>query len=237
MADESLLSLFTRLVELGMPDLRQYYRMTKKAKVVASYPADGQYFVDVQPLRNDETEDSGEPVVPHVAVPVIWGGPNRGVVCPPAVGTLCDLSYYDGDPNYPFISNIRWGLGQATPQAPLDEFVIQLEPGVEIRIDRQKKIVTLTPQDVKTEAGQHVETTAGQNWTVRAGGMAVVEAPQIVLKGNLTTTGSGGEPGTVEEKANRTQTGNLTINGDFTVNGNISCSGNINAATRTGGPI
>ncbi len=218
-----------------MPDLRNYYRMTKKAKVVASYPADGQYFVDVQPLRNDESPDEGEPVVPHVAVPVIWGGPNRGVICPPTVGTLCDLSYYDGDPNYPFISNIRWGLGQSTPEAELNEFVIQLEPGVEIRIDKEKKIITLTPQDVETEAGQ--------TWTVKAGTTATVEAPQIILKGNVTTTGTDGGTGTVEETANRTQKGSLTLDGPFTINGtitangDINCSGNVEAASRSGGPI
>lgn len=225
MADESLVSLLTRMMELGMPDLRKYYRMTKKAKVVASYPADGQYFVDVQPLRNDESPDESEPVVPHVAVPVIWGGPNRGVICPPTVGTLCDLSYYDGDPNYPFISNIRWGLGQSTPEAKLNEFVIQLEPGVEIRIDKEKKIITLTPQDVNTEAGQ--------TWTVKAGTTATVEAPQIILKGNVTTTGSDGGTGTVTETADRTQKGSLTLIGPFNVTGDISVSGSLS----TGGDI
>lgn len=223
MAEESLMSLLSRIMELGMPDLRNYYRMTRKAKVVASYPADGQYFVDVQPLRNDESPDESEPVVPHVAVPVIWGGPNRGVICPPAIGTLCDLSYYDGDPNYPFISNIRWGLGQSTPNAELNEFVIQLEPGVEIRIDREKKIITLTPQDVSTEAGQ--------SWTVKAGSVAKIEAPQIILQGNVTTSGQGGGMAAVEETGNRTQNGNLVINGD------LVCSGNIHAGSRSGAPI
>ena len=31
-----------RLVELAMPDLRHYYRMTKKAKVVAVYESSGE---------------------------------------------------------------------------------------------------------------------------------------------------------------------------------------------------
>ena len=228
MAEESLLKTLKQAIELAMPDLRSYYRMVRKAKVVASYPADGHYFVDVQPLRNDDSEDASEPVIPHVAVPVIWGGPNRGVICPPTVGTLCDLSYYDGDPNYPFISNIRWGLGQTTPQAKLNEFVIQLEPGVEIRIDRKKKIITLTPQDVETEAGQ--------TWTVKAGTLAKIEAPQIILQGNVTTNGAAGNA-TVEENGDRTQNGSLVINGPLSVNGNISCSGNIDAASRSGGAI
>lgn len=89
------------------------------------------------------------------------GRPDRGVVCPPVSGVLCDLAYYDGDPNYPYISNIRWGGGMNAPHAELNEFVIQLENGVEIRIDKEKRIVTLTPQNVATEAGK--------GWTVKAG--------------------------------------------------------------------
>lgn len=124
-----IIGTMRRIIELAMPDLRHYYRMTKKAKVVGVYASDGQYFADVQPLRNDETVDENEPVVPRVALPVLWGGPDRGIVCPPTKGTLCDLSYYDGDPNYPYISNIRWGMGQNAPKADITEFVIQLENG------------------------------------------------------------------------------------------------------------
>lgn len=71
-----------RLVELAMPDLRHYYRMTRKARVAAVYASDGEYFCDVQPLRNDESADPKEPLVPRVALPVLWGGPDRGVVWP-----------------------------------------------------------------------------------------------------------------------------------------------------------
>ena len=131
-----------RLVELAMPDLRHYYRIT---------------------------------------------------------GALCDLSYYDGDPNYPFISNIRWGGGMSAPKAALNEFVIQLENGVEIRIDQEKRVVTLTPQEVRTEAGKNWTVKAGQGATVEArtvivkGAQSVtLEAPNIYQNGNVTTGGHGG---------------------------------------------
>ena len=39
MAEQNILSLLKRALELAMPDLRAYYRMTRKAKVVAAYPA------------------------------------------------------------------------------------------------------------------------------------------------------------------------------------------------------
>ncbi len=226
-----------RLVELSMPDLRHYYRITRKARVVAVYASDGRYFVDVQPLRNDESADPKEPVVPRVALPVLWGGRDRGVVCPPVAGVLCDLSYYDGDPNYPFISNIRWGGGMNAPRAELNEFVIQLENGVEIRIDKEKQVVTLTPQNVRTEAGKGWTVKAGQGATVEAqtvlvkGAQSVtLEAPDIYQKGNVTTGGHGGG------KGQATQNGDLTINGNLKVNGDTTTTGMSRAGSRSGGP-
>ena len=144
MAEQSLLFLLKRALELAMPDLRAYYRMTRKAKVVASYASAGRYFADVQPLRNDESPDPEEPVIPQVEIPIMWGGPKRGIVCPPAVGTLCDLSYYDGDPNYPRISNFRWQSNSA-PDCGLDELIIQQTPGVSLKIENDGSFLTVSP--------------------------------------------------------------------------------------------
>ncbi len=222
MAEESILKTLKRAVELVMPDLRHYYRVTKKAKIVASYASDGQYFADVQPLRNDETDDPKEPVIPHVEIPVIWGGPQRGIVCPPEVGTLCDLSYYDGDPNYPHISNFRWQGNQA-PECGLQELIIQKSPEVFIKIDKDDNIIVITPKD----------------WTVKIEGNAAIEcqgnitlkAPNIIQKGNVTTQGVSGGKGSITENADKTQNGNLTINGNLSVNGNVY------AQSRSGAPI
>ena len=41
MAEQSLLSLLKRALELAMPDLRAYYRKPRKAKVVAAYASAG----------------------------------------------------------------------------------------------------------------------------------------------------------------------------------------------------
>lgn len=135
-----LKALLKRVVELVMPNLRSYYRVVRKAKVVKVYPSDGTYWVDVQPLKNDESVDDNEPIIPKVEIPVFWGGPMRGIVCPPEVGTYCDLSYYDGDPNYPRISNFRWHLNQA-PTIEVGGFIIQKEPGNFIKIDALKNIL------------------------------------------------------------------------------------------------
>ena len=128
MAEVDLKKLLQRAIELVMPNLRHYYRLPRKGLVVKSYASDGQYWADVQPLRNDDSVDVDEPVISRIEIPILWGGPERGVVCPPAVGTLCDLTYYDGDPNYPRISNFRWARNKA-PQCELGAFVIQQSPG------------------------------------------------------------------------------------------------------------
>ena len=245
------IDLIRKVVELAQPDLRSFYRMTRKAKIVGVYASDGQYFADVLPLRNDESVDNAEPVVPRVALPVLWGGPDRGLVCPPTKGTLCDLSFYDGDPNYPFISNIRYGLGQNAPKAELNELVIQLEPGVEIRIDREKQVVTLTPQDVKTEAGKNWTVKAGDNAIVQAGKNATIEAgetltlraPEIVKEGNETARGTGGGLGTVHERDHREHEGSYSLRGpasiagDVVIAGNLHVIGNSFAGSRSGGSI
>lgn len=233
-----------RLVELAMPDLRHYYRMTKKARVVAVYESSGEYFCDVQPLRNDESADPKEPVVPRVALPVLWGGPDRGVVCPPVTGALCDLSYYDGDPNYPFISNIRWGGGMNAPKAALNEFVIQLENGVELRIDKEKRVVTLTPQDVRTEAGKNWTVKAGDNAIIQAGKEATLQAgsvshiiaPLINLQGRVVCKSfDGAGKGKAEFEGDVVIRGNQEVTGDTTTGGNSRVNGDSWAGSRSGG--
>lgn len=226
MGKVNLLELFKEVIQLAMPDLRHYYRTTKKAKIVNSYASDGRYYADVQPLRNDETEDPKEPLIPQVEIPVLWGGARRGVVCPPAPGTLCDLSYYDGDPNYPRISNFRW-LGNQAPECGLNELVIQKEPGVSIKIDAANKIITVTPTNVETEAGQNWTVKAGQNVTVEAAGTATVKAPQINLVGNVTSNGLDGGVGESHDKSHRTHDGSYKLNGGCVINGSLTVTGGI----------
>lgn len=228
--------LIRRIVELAQPDLRSFYRMTRKAKIVGVYASDGQYYADVQPLRNDESADESEPVVPRVALPVLWGGPDRGVVCPPAAGTLCDLSFYDGDPNYPFISNIRYGLGQNAPKAELNELVIQLEPGVEIRIDKKKQVVTLTPENINAEAGRNWTIKAGKDASIEAQSVARMKAPQIELCGHVTCKSFDGKgKGFAEFEGDVRINGNQDVTGDTSTGGNSKVAGNSDAGTRSGG--
>ncbi|WP_415714384.1 bacteriophage T4 gp5 trimerisation domain-containing protein [Maridesulfovibrio sp.] len=163
-----VLSLLKRVVELAMPNLRAYYRITRKAKVVATYASDGKYWADVQPLRNDDSVDENEPVIPKVEIPVMWAGPLRGVVCPPLPGTHCDLTYYDGDPDYPRISNFRWHVSQA-PECEVDAFIIQQTPGVHIKIDAESNIIHFTPANRISEIGCDRTSKIGDNQVENVG--------------------------------------------------------------------
>lgn len=234
MADTNILDVLRKAIELAMPDFRHYYRMTRKARVVNAYASDGKYYADVQPLRNDETDDPREPLIPRVEIPIMWGGPQRGIVCPPAPGTLCDLSYYDGDPNYPRISNFRW-QGNAAPECGLNELVIQQTPGVSLKIEKDGSFLTVSPKNWTVEIGGDTVIKAAGNATVEAAGTLTLKAPQITEQGNKTSTGYGGGAGESTETGNRRQIGNLTIEGNLSVSGNATISGNAYAGSRSGG--
>ena len=171
-----LKALLKRVVEIVMPDLRRYYRVVRKARVVATYASNGQYFCDVQPLLNDESDDEREPVITGVEIPVIWAGQLRGVVCPPAVGSMCDLEYYDGDPSYPRISNFRW-RGNGAPNASVNEFIIQHAPGVHIRITADGDIDMVTGTKVTITSPETIVTTTQRH------------IGDVSIEGNLTVSG------------------------------------------------
>lgn len=253
MGATDLRSLLKRVVELVMPDLRAYYRVPRKGKVVATYASDGRYWADVQPLLNNETVDEDEPVIRQVEIPILWGGPERGVVCPPTVGTLCDITYYDGDPDYPRISNFRW-QGNTAPSAEVGAFIIQADPGTYIKIDSARKIIQITPTDVEVEAGGDSTAAIGGDKTENIGGIWTITAPLIVQQGNVQSTGPGGAIGTVQTRAHTTQegsytldgplkcsslevTGDAVVGGSVTIGGDLATAGNSDAGTRTGGAI
>lgn len=175
-----LKKLMQRVVELVMPNLRHYYRVPRKGRVVKSYASNGSYWADVQPLRNDDSDDSREPVITRIEIPILWGGPERGVVCPPAEGTLCDITYYDGDPDFPRISNFRWARNKA-PNCGLGGFIIQQRPGVFISITPAGGFIHQTDQGMENQMEKDKVESIGGDWNVTVTGSAVITSPEITV--------------------------------------------------------
>jgi len=235
-----LKALLKRVVEIAMPNLRAYYRVVRKAKIVATYPAEnGRYWADVQPLRNDDSVDEKEPVIPRVEIPIMWAGPNRGVVCPPMNGAHCDLEYYDGDPNFPRISNFRW-QDNGAPACEVGAYVIQHSDGTFIKIDAAKNMIQVTPANSTVEIGESKTENIGKVWTLKC--------PLIRQEGNVEASGPGGGIGNVTCKANTNQEGSYTllgplkctdleVTGNTKVGGNLDTAGNSKAGSRSGGTI
>ncbi len=208
---------FSRIVELGRPNLRGYYRIVRKAKIMKSYAAtDGKYYADVQPLRNDETVDENEPEIEQVEIPVIWGGEKRGIVCPPAEGTYCDLEYYDGDPNYPRISNFRWHENGA-PEAELDEFVLQQKEGVYLKIDADNNFFVKTDGKVTIEAAKDI--------TIKGDAKLLIEADEVKITANKTETTGDLKVGGGLDVVGDTTTKKIDADGDINATGDIIAGG------------
>lgn len=123
MRGSDLKKLLKDVFEIIRPNLREYYRVVRKAKIIKNYVSDGNYYADVRLLKNDGSIDENEPIVEKAEISNPLGGALRGLIAPPGVGTECDLGFYDGDPNYPFISGFRW-KGKGAPAAQAGEMIL-----------------------------------------------------------------------------------------------------------------
>ncbi len=209
MPESDLRALIKRVVELSQPNLRKYLRQPRRGEIVKSYRVDSRYVADVRVLTNDGSPDSDEPEYPRLDLPVVWGGDKRGMICPPENGTPCVVGYLDGDPNFPFIQHIFWKKG-SVPSCELDEFIIQLDADTSIKIDKEKKIITISPEEIRNESKK--------KWVVVAEESVSVEAPTVSLKTDKLVVSSmkDGAEATAQETVERRHTGNQTTSGTVT---------------------
>ena len=184
-------ALLKRVVELVMPDLRSYYRVERKARVVKTYAAGEKYYADVQPLNNDESVDEKEPVVEKVEIPVMWAGPNRGVICPPEEGVYCVLTYSNGDPDYPRISDFRWH-DMGAPACAIGEFIIQQGDGVFINIDAGGNIKAKTPGIITLDRGDQTITIDDNVKVAAAGNIELNRGAQKIILDDAGVSIDGG---------------------------------------------
>ena len=133
-----------------------------------------------------------------------WQG---GESTPPPSGRMHDLS--DG-------MAIIGPRSQATKlDPPVDKENVQL------RTDDGKATLTMKPDyTIETKNPQATVTlTPAGAITLEAAAQVTIKAPQITLEGNVTTTGAGGEAGTVQMKGTIALDGSLTSTGDQVAEG------------------
>ncbi|MDR3561912.1 MAG: hypothetical protein P4N59_10825 [Negativicutes bacterium] len=160
-----LAEVFKTIILELFPELGGYH-FPIRAKVVKVHEDGGQvddynklYSVDVQPLKPDGSVDESKPVIPDIEIPVLWGGPDRGVFCLPVVGGVVRVGFYYNDPAYPFIDAVL-ADGFSIPDHALGSLIIQMSTGVRIEIDKTGQIFLLTPQKVMLGDADHPVTLA-----------------------------------------------------------------------------
>ncbi len=120
----------------------------RKAKVIKTYDAEDTYLCDVEILNNDESVDESYPIISKVRIPQIVAGEGRGIISPPAVDSLCDISFYNGDINYPVVSNFR--VTTSFAKAKIDELHIANSSETFIKMDKEG-ILTIKSNTVAVE--------------------------------------------------------------------------------------
>lgn len=114
--------------------LNRNYAFPTKGKVTKSYTSGG-YWIDCQKVMADGS--LSDVIIPKVEVPRIWGTPQGGIFCLPAVDSIVNVGFYDGDINRPFVLSVVGS--EALPQYQINELLI-VNGGAEIAIKPSGRI-------------------------------------------------------------------------------------------------
>ncbi len=190
-----LKELLSKIVRAMFPELNNGYQFPIRAKVVKVHEGGGnvsdfdkRYSVDVQPLAKDGTEDKTKPVIPDVAIPVVWAGPDRGLFCLPKVGAIVRVGFYYWDAALPYVDAVL-GDGFTVPAHPVDSLILQQSNGVKVVIEPSGKVliksedssITLTGNKVSVETPR-INMTA-QAISINGGAMSVDGEGNVQLCG------------------------------------------------------
>lgn len=158
-------SIMESLVKAMRLDIRKQYAFPIKGRVLEVYLEANQYFVDVQPLRNNEDEWEAEqadgtkkkmPAIKKIHLDTLTNGPTRGVFCLPAKGSIVRVNFWNGDWNWPFVDAVLWS---ETPAIEEQEVAIYRDETTSIRMRDNGDIEVRTAAKVYVEA-QDVEVVA-----------------------------------------------------------------------------
>ena len=157
----------------------------RKAKVIKTYDAEDTYLCDVEVLNNDESVDESYPIISKVRIPQIVAGENRGIIAPPAIDSLCDISFYNGDINYPVVSNFR--VTTSFAKAKMDELNIANSNDTYIKMDKEG-MLTIKSKTVAVECSD--ATVEAKNTVAVKCSEATVEADSVVVESDGIKLGS-----------------------------------------------
>lgn len=147
-----------RKMEGEFPELADKMHLPKFGRVesISDQAAAGQlndpfrprYAVDVQLLGEDGEPDEGTPLYRAVPLPVMFGGPEQGLLQFPVEGTMVELGFAFGRADRPFVRTIL-GTGWPLPD---------IEPGEQLQQQRAEvfsRTDTVGNQSRHTDRRQH----------------------------------------------------------------------------------
>lgn len=191
-----LKELLQKIVRMMFPEMSGY-QFPIRAKVVKVHEGGGTvsdynkcYSVDVQPLTKDGTADVTKPVIPDVAIPVLWAGPDRGLFCLPKIGAIVRVGFYYWDAALPYVDAVL-GDGYSVPAHPLDSLILQQSNGVKVVMEKSGKVLIQSEASTITVDGSDISVASPKiNMTAQAisinGGAVSVDAA-----GNVSMCGGG----------------------------------------------
>ncbi len=160
MFDGNIKAIMQDLLRAVKLDIRKQYAFPIKAKVLKVYLEANQYFVDVQPLRNNEDEWEAEqadgtkkkiPAIKKIKLDTLCNGPTRGVFCLPVKDSIVRVSFWNADWNWPFVDAVLWS---ETPVLEEHEVAIYRDETTSIRMRENGDIEVVTAAKVYVEAAE-----------------------------------------------------------------------------------
>jgi len=171
--------LKTVLIEI-LKEIHPHPISLRKGKIIKTYTTDDKYVADVEVLLNNDNKDETFPIIASMEIPVIIAGNGRGIIAPPDVGALCDIDFYNGDINYPRISNFR--TNKEMPKVEKGEMIIANSKDSYIKIKEKGEMIIINGKDsyIKIKADNTIEVKADK---------VVVDSSDIKLGGDSALLG------------------------------------------------
>lgn len=151
-------------IEAQFPELAAGYHLPQLGRVVCcrdqaiagqlADPYRPRYAVDVQMLDEKGSDAADVPVYQAVPMPATFGGPESGLLCLPAEGTIVELGFAFGRADQPFVRTVlpqTWPLPAIAPGEQLQ----QQRAEVYQRIDAAGNITRATDRTL-TDTAHHI---------------------------------------------------------------------------------